>query len=125
MQAVKTIGLDIAKSIFQMHGVDADGQVVIRRKLKRQARGAGTEAWRCARNSPAAEIERLRDTEKDRTPAAFNPAGVVCMEHSCPPPPPRWDGDTGMPAATNIICANPAAAGHRHGPQATGNHPAH
>ena len=36
MQAVKTIGLDIAKSIFQVHGVDADGQVLIRRKLKRR-----------------------------------------------------------------------------------------
>ena len=35
MQAVKTIGLDIAKSIFQVRGVDADGQVVIRRRLKR------------------------------------------------------------------------------------------
>jgi hypothetical protein len=36
MQAAKTIGLDIAKSVFQVHGVDADGQVVIRRKLKRR-----------------------------------------------------------------------------------------
>lgn len=36
MQAVETIGLDIAKSVFQVHGVDADGQVVIRRKLKRR-----------------------------------------------------------------------------------------
>jgi transposase len=36
MQAVKTIGLDIAKSVFQVHGVDADGQAVIRRKLKRR-----------------------------------------------------------------------------------------
>ena len=36
MQAVKTIGLDIAKSVFQVHGVDADGQVLIRRKLKRR-----------------------------------------------------------------------------------------
>jgi transposase len=34
--AVKTIGLDIAKSVFQVHGVDADGQVVVRRKLKRR-----------------------------------------------------------------------------------------
>jgi transposase len=35
MQAVvRTIGLDIAKSVFQVHGVDVDGQVVIRRKLK-------------------------------------------------------------------------------------------
>jgi transposase len=36
MQAVKTIGLDIAKSVFQVHGVDAEGQVAIRRKLKRR-----------------------------------------------------------------------------------------
>ena len=36
MQAVKTIGLDIAKSSFQVHGVDADGQVVFRRQLKRR-----------------------------------------------------------------------------------------
>jgi transposase len=36
MQTVATIGLDIAKSIFQVHGVDAGGQVVIRRRLKRR-----------------------------------------------------------------------------------------
>jgi len=36
MQAITTIGLDIAKSVFQVHGVDADGQVVIRRQLKRR-----------------------------------------------------------------------------------------
>ncbi len=35
MQTVTTIGLDIAKSVFQLHGVDAGGQLVIRRKLKR------------------------------------------------------------------------------------------
>ena len=28
MQTITTIGLDIAKSIFRVHGVDADGQVV-------------------------------------------------------------------------------------------------
>jgi transposase len=36
MQAVTTIGLDIAKSVFQVHGVDANGNVVIRRQLKRR-----------------------------------------------------------------------------------------
>jgi transposase len=36
MQTVLTIGLDIAKSVFQVHGVDANGQVVIRRQLKRR-----------------------------------------------------------------------------------------
>ena len=36
MQAITTIGLDIAKSVFQVHGVDANGQVVLRRQLKRR-----------------------------------------------------------------------------------------
>jgi transposase len=36
MQAVTTIGLDIAKSLFQVHGVDAEGKAVIRRQLKRR-----------------------------------------------------------------------------------------
>jgi transposase len=36
MQTITTIGLDIAKSFFQVHGVDAAGQVVIRRQLKRR-----------------------------------------------------------------------------------------
>ncbi len=36
MQVVTTIGLDIAKSVFQVHGVDAAGKVIIRRKLKRR-----------------------------------------------------------------------------------------
>ena len=35
MQTVTTIGLDIAKSVFQVHGVDTEGNVVIRRQLKR------------------------------------------------------------------------------------------
>jgi transposase len=36
MQTVTTVGLDIAKSVFQVHGVDVAGQVVIRRQLKRR-----------------------------------------------------------------------------------------
>ena len=36
MQAITTIGLDIAKSVFQVHGVDSAGQVIIRRQLKRR-----------------------------------------------------------------------------------------
>ena len=32
---ITTIGLDLAKRVFQVHGVDATGQVVIRRSLRR------------------------------------------------------------------------------------------
>src|SRR6202049_3372217 len=36
MQAITTIGLDITKSVFQVHGIDAKGNVLIRRQLKRR-----------------------------------------------------------------------------------------
>ena len=33
--SVVTVGLDIAKQFFQVHGVDANGRVVLRKKLRR------------------------------------------------------------------------------------------
>src|SRR5450631_4130354 len=36
MHTVTTIGLDIAKSVFQVHGIDAEDRVIIRRQLKRR-----------------------------------------------------------------------------------------
>jgi transposase len=36
MQTITTVGLDIAKSVFQVHGIDAKGDVIIRRQLKRR-----------------------------------------------------------------------------------------
>ena len=36
MHTVTTIGLDIAKSVFQVHGIDAQGKVVIHRQLRRR-----------------------------------------------------------------------------------------
>ena len=55
MKTVTTIGLDIAKSVFQVHGIDAAGKVVIRKQLKRgrvlpffmklQPCLVGIEAW--------------------------------------------------------------------------------
>ena len=36
MQTITTVGLDIAKSVFQVHCVDANGDVVLRRRLKRR-----------------------------------------------------------------------------------------
>jgi transposase len=35
MEQVTTIGLDLAKKVFQVHGVDAAGVVLIRRSLRR------------------------------------------------------------------------------------------
>src|SRR5471030_3336699 len=36
MQGITTVGLDIAKSVFQVHRVDAQGGIFIRRQLKRR-----------------------------------------------------------------------------------------
>jgi transposase len=36
MHTITTIGLDIAKSVFQVHGIDAEDKVIIRRQLKRR-----------------------------------------------------------------------------------------
>jgi transposase len=45
MQAITTIGLNIAKSVFQVHGVDA-AEVVVRRRLKRRyAEAATVPGW--------------------------------------------------------------------------------
>jgi transposase len=35
MGEVSTIGLDIAKSVFQLHGIDGDGGVVMRTRVSR------------------------------------------------------------------------------------------
>src|SRR3954449_8413826 len=35
MEQVTTIGLDIAKNVFQLHGVDAAGNVLLRKQLRR------------------------------------------------------------------------------------------
>jgi len=34
---ITTLGIDLAKSVFQLHGVDADGAVILQKKLRRGA----------------------------------------------------------------------------------------
>ena len=36
MQEITTIGLDIAKSVFQVHRIDVSGAVIVRRQLRRR-----------------------------------------------------------------------------------------
>jgi transposase len=42
MNQISTVGLDIAKKVFQVHGVDAAGAVKVRRLLR------GLPSWRPA-----------------------------------------------------------------------------
>jgi len=37
MMTLTTIGIDLAKTVFQLHGVDAHGEVLFRKKLRRGA----------------------------------------------------------------------------------------
>ena len=56
MQAITTIGVDIAKSVFQVHCVDAQGNVVLRRQLKRRHdAGADHRREKKGRPEPLAE----------------------------------------------------------------------
>ena len=32
--SILTVGIDLAKNVFQVHGVDADGSIVVRKKLR-------------------------------------------------------------------------------------------
>ena len=43
MEKITTIGLDLAKNVFQVHGIDAAGEVVLRRKL------AAARSWNSSR----------------------------------------------------------------------------
>jgi len=82
MQTITAIGLDIAKSVFQVHGVDADGQVVVRRQLKRRYVLAffqklppclvGIEACASAHHW-ARELQALGHTAKLMPPAYVKP----------------------------------------------------
>ena len=45
MAEASTIGLDIAKRVFQAHGADASGRVVFRKRLTRAAVVRGSSAW--------------------------------------------------------------------------------
>ncbi len=49
---ITTIGLDLAKSVFQLHAVDADGAVVWRKKVRRGStpRDAGAGSGLPGRN---------------------------------------------------------------------------
>jgi transposase len=80
MQTVTTIGFDIAKSVFQVHGVDAAGEVVIRRQLKRRSVLAqklppclvGIEA--CASSHYwSRELQALGHTVRSMPPAYVKP----------------------------------------------------
>lgn len=49
---ITTLGIDLAKNVFQLHGVDAQGKIILKKKINRLALadfGAirpGNSSWR-------------------------------------------------------------------------------
>ena len=107
MQGMTTIGLDIAKSVFQVHGVDAEGKVLIRRQLKRRYVLAffeklppclvGIEA--CASSHHwSRQLKALGHTVRLMPPAYVKP--YKASPSRCPPTAtrPSWVGISTTPA---------------------------
>jgi len=121
MQTITTIGLDIAKSVFQVHGVDNEGKVVIRRQLKRryvlaffeklQPCLVGIEA--CASSHHGSrELQALGHTVRLMPPAYVKP--YVCRYRACQQA--RPNGCTDQACDVKILLANLEPS--THGPNA-------
>ena len=115
MQAVTTIGLDIAKSVFQIHGVDAASNVIISRRLKR---GTFCHSFRsCRRASLASKPARRRITGPvvlDQAPAAIEHGGRTPIRYRRRPAlmrgaaterSPAWPKINTQPPSTRPIAA--------------------
>jgi hypothetical protein len=50
MNEITTVGLDLAKNAFQVHGVDAEGTTVLRKQLRR-----ARSCWRSSKGTMAQE----------------------------------------------------------------------
>jgi len=82
MQAITTIGLDIAKSVFQVHGIDAEGNVILRRQLKRRTYWHSSKschrAWSVSKPAPrrnhwSRQLQALGHTVRLMPPAYMKP----------------------------------------------------
>jgi transposase len=84
MQAITTIGLDVAKSVFQVHGVDAGGQVVLRRQLKRRyvpgllSEAAAVPSWYRSLRLVASLVARVAGAWPHRSAHATGPREALC-----------------------------------------------
>jgi transposase len=82
MNKISVIGLDLAKNVFQLHGIDPDGEVVVRKQLKRsQLRQFFAKLHPCLIGMEACggahywsrELTRLGHTARMMAPAFVKP----------------------------------------------------
>ena len=110
MQTVTTIGLDIAKSVFQVHGVDSTGHVVIRRQLKRRAVLAFFQKLLPPKSPPAIGVPRVnrRDLREARAPTRFA-SFAICNVNQ---PSPQHRSITFIPELMPTAASTVAGLGH-------------
>jgi Protein of unknown function (DUF3987) len=101
MQAVTTIGLDIAKSVFQMHGIDAEDSVLIRRRWDAEAYEKELQLWTLRRDAAEAKAKRDLRTNPD-----------VTIQFDIPEPPEPTErryvtNDTSYEKLGEILAENP------------------
>ena len=46
MNKLSVVGLDLAKNVFQVHGINTDGEVVVRKQLRRSKCVSISPGWR-------------------------------------------------------------------------------
>jgi transposase len=72
---ITTIGLDIAKNVFQVHGIDGDEQVVVRKQLRRsQVIGFFQDLPRCLVGLEACATSHFWARERKPPPEAALPS---------------------------------------------------
>lgn len=62
MPRLAVLGIDLAKSVFQLHGVGADGDVAVQRKLHRPELMTWLAGRRFGRPAPGARASALPST---------------------------------------------------------------
>jgi transposase len=71
MGEVTTVGLDIAKHVFEVHGIDGQGTIVLRRKVRR------SELLKFFRSIPSCLVGRLAK-QRAIGPENFKRWGIRC-----------------------------------------------
>ncbi len=97
MNEVITTGVDLAKNVFQIHGVDAEAAVVVRSRVWRSVRDVMQNRSNRGSGKPAiATAPRARGSDWDPTPRiALGPAAMYAA------PKGRTHGST-RPARINV-----------------------
>jgi len=90
MNEIRTIGLDLAKHVFQVHGIDAQGTAVLRKRLRRGQMLAffsriprWRSAVRCHAGVDCSGSSKLLVAETSRKSSIWPPSGHIFISKLC------------------------------------------